>query len=251
MVIIVVKPWQARLIMGLAFALFLAAGYRFSEHAALTPATAPVTLDAPLFEVPGVEGMVSLAINVDWGGSEIPAMLQALDAHDARATFFLTGSWVEKNRQLARALVERGHEVGNHGRQHDYPRRLGEAALVEHIEGNARLLEELVGQVSKLYAPPYGEWDRRIVRQAARLGHLTVMWTIDTIDWQDPAPEQIVQRVLPRVKGGHIILMHPRPNTVAALPGLLQGLRAKGLQAVTLSTMLARSGKADLAGSAR
>jgi peptidoglycan/xylan/chitin deacetylase (PgdA/CDA1 family) len=244
MVIIVVKPWQARLIMGFAFALFLAAGYRFSEEAALTPAMAPPDSDAPLFEVPGVEGMVSLAINVDWGSEDLPAMLQELEAHGAKAIFFLTGNWVEKNGELARTLVEKGHEVGNHGRQHDYPRRLSDAALVEHIAGNSRFLEEAVGRVSKLYAPPYGEWDRRIVRQAARSGHLTVMWTIDTLDWKDPTPEQIKQRVLPKVRAGSIILMHPRPNTVAALPGLLEGLKAKGLAAVTLSTMLAASGRA-------
>lgn len=241
MIIVVIKPWQARLIMALAFALFLAGGYRLSEHASMAPVSGRVGLGVPLFEVPGVKNMVSLAVNVDWGAEEIPAILDLFQQYGVKATFFLTGRWAKEHSELARAIAEAGHEIGNHGLTHAHPKQLGADALTEHVAENQSLLEGIVGGVSRLYAPPYGEWDRRIVRHVSGMGYHTVLWTLDTIDWQDPPPAKIVERVVPKARGGSIILMHPRPNTVAALPDLLRGLEQRGLQAVTISTMLAAS----------
>jgi len=96
----------------------------------------------------------------------------------------------------------------------------------------------LACKVGQLYAPPYGEWDRRVVRQAADLGFHTTLWTLDTRDWQDPDAATIVARVVPKAASGSIVLMHPKPNTVAALPAILDGLTAKGLRAVPLTEML-------------
>lgn len=245
MMIVVIKPWQARLLMGLAFALFLAGGYRLSDQAVVSTLSEPPPLDAPLFAVPGEHRMVALTVNVDWGGEQIPSMLTILDQYHAKATFFLTGKWADANRDLARTLVQRGHEVANHGRSHAHPKQLSDQALSDHIAGNTALLGQIVGKVSMLYAPPYGEWDRRIVRRAAQLGNYTVLWTIDTVDWQDPSPATIVNRVVPKAKPGSIVLMHPKPNTVAALPLMLQGLQAKGLQPVTLSELLTAADAKD------
>ncbi|MGI6082006.1 MAG: polysaccharide deacetylase family protein [Limnochordia bacterium] len=241
MKVILIRPWQARLIMALAFALFLAGGYHLAVPSPMMPALGPPPKDEPLFSVPNAEGLVGLAVNVDWGSDHLPSMLDQFRQADAKVTFFLTGRWAEQNTELARLLVEDGHEVGNHGLSHVHPKQLDERQLAEHIEKNQQVLESIVGKVSQLYAPPYGEWDRRLVRQVAALGYRTVLWTLDTIDWQDPPPERILQRVLPKVQSGHIILMHPTATTVRALPQLLRGLEEKGLRAVTLSTMLAAS----------
>ena len=239
--VIFIRPWQARLIMALAFAMFLAGSYHLATPQLMTPTLGPPPKDEPLFAVPNAEGMVGLAVNVDWGSEQLPAMLAHFRQAGAKVTFFLTGRWAEQNTELARLLAEEGHEVGNHGLSHVHPKQLDERQLTEHITKNQQVLESIVGQVSKLYAPPYGEWDRRIVRVAAALGYRTVLWTLDTIDWQDPPPERILQRVLPKVQSGSIVLMHPTASTVSALPQLLRGLEEKGLRAVTLSTMLAAS----------
>lgn len=238
MIVVVIKPWQARLIMALSFALFLAGGYHLADQASIISVLGPPPLHEPLFRIPAAQGMVALAINVDWGGDQIPLMLALFRETGARVTFFLTGRWADENQDLARLLAEEGHEVGNHGFTHTHPKQLTNQQLAEHITKNQEHLAQIVGQVSRLYAPPYGEWDQRIVREAATLGYRTVLWTLDTVDWQDPSPHQILQRVLPKVQSGSIILMHPKANTVAALPELMRGLEEKGLRAVTISTML-------------
>jgi len=240
MTIIVIKPWQARLLLGLAFATFVAAGYHLSMQNVVPVTGGPPPVNAPLFEVAGAAGMVALTVNVDWGEEEIPALLEVLDKHQAKATFFLTGTWARKNAELVAEIARRGHEIANHGTSHVHPRRLSNQELMAHILDNHEELQKLSGgRVARLYAPPYGEWDRRIVEQAAKLGFRTVLWTIDTRDWQDPPAATIVNRVIPKAVAGTIILMHPKPNTVAALPSILTGLEVKGLRAVTLSEMLA------------
>ena len=65
-----------------------------------------------------------------------------------------------------------------------------------------------------------------------------VLWSLDTIDWQHPSPSTIRQRILSRVQPGDIILMHPTAETVQVLPEMIAGIRAKGLQLVTLNQLL-------------
>jgi peptidoglycan/xylan/chitin deacetylase (PgdA/CDA1 family) len=249
MMIVVIKPWQAHMLLGLLFAIFLAGGYHIAQSMTLATVSGPPVLDQPVFEISGAGNLIALCINVDWGTEEIPSMLDIFDNYHAQVTFFLTGSWLEKNQELARQMVARGHEVANHGAAHAHPKQLSDQALVKHMADSAELIRRILGKETRLYAPPYGEWDRRIVQTAAKLGYYTILWTLDTIDWQDPSAATIVQRIVPKAKGGSIVLMHPRPNSVSALPQMLEGLQAKGLKAVTLSTMMEASRANTTAGS--
>jgi len=195
--------------------------------------------DQPVREVPSAGKAVALTVNVDWGNEELVQMLDVLDQHGVKATFFLTGRWAKLFPELAREIAARGHEIGNHGLSHAHPTQLGRDALVELIQGNVPVLREAAGvEPVPLFAPPYGEQDARVVRTAAELGHWTTLWTLDTIDWQEPPPETIVERVVPRARDGAIVLMHPKPQTVAALPRIIAGLREKGYRLVPLWQMM-------------
>jgi len=184
---------------------------------------------------------VSFAINVDWGQEVLPAMFDVLRDHDVKGTFFVTGRWARLYPDLVRQMVQAGHEVANHGMQHHHPKELGDWELTMLLLENHRLLTSLVGKPALLFAPPYGEVDRRIVQTARNLGYRTVMWTIDTIDWQEPSVETTMQRVLSKVQNGAIVLMHPKPNTVKALPGIIEGLRRQNFQIVPVGKLLEES----------
>ncbi len=198
----------------------------------------------PVFEVPAARGMMSLAINVDWGEEYLPAMLGILASHGVRATFFPTGRWAEKFPELVTRIHQAGHELGNHGYAHDHPTQLSEGQLAASLERTAAVLERVTGTRPRLYAPPYGEWDERVVRHAAALGYRTILWTLDTIDWQRPPAEKILQRILPRARSGAIVLMHPTEPTVAALPALISGLQAAGFRLVPVGELLEAGGLA-------
>lgn len=213
---------------------------RKSTAAALPASTIP---EGAVFEVPGARGMAAFAVNVDWGEEHIPALLELFRASDVRVTFFVTGRWAERHPTLLRQMAEGGHEIGNHGLSHAHPKQLTQTELAAHILDNQAVLDRLTGgRTARLYAPPYGEWDARIVGRALELGFHTVLWTLDTIDWQDPKPETIVQRIAPKLGEGYIVLMHPRQNTVSALPQLIAAAREKGLRLVPVGEMLDAAG---------
>ena len=107
------------------------------------------------------------------------------------------------------------------------------------IVENNQLLAEVIGtEPAKLFAPPYGEFNDQIVAVAGNLGYRTIMWTIDTIDWQRPAPEVIVRRVVDKIKPGAIILIHPTVPTVQALGRIIDTLQGQGYSLVTVSALL-------------
>lgn len=202
-------------------------------------AVQPLTLDRPVRQVPQATGMMALTINVDWGNEVIPDMLTVLEEKGVRATFFLTGRWAARFPEMARMIAERGHEIGNHGQSHAHPTQLSAEALRQHIAGNVAVLREAIGREPvPLYAPPYGEQNERVVAAAKEQGHWTTLWTLDTIDWQDPAPSTIVQRIVPRAADGAIVLMHPKPQSLEALPAIIDGVRAAGFEWIPLYEMI-------------
>ena len=185
---------------------------------------------------------VALAFNVDWGQEHLGTILDELDRHRVRGTFFLTGRWARQFPEMARQIARRGHEIGNHGMDHLHPKELSDQQLRRLILDAEKLLESITSQRPRLFAPPYGEVDGRIVAIAAELGYYTVMWTVDTLDWQRPPPQAIVERVSERLVNGSIILMHPTEPTAQALPRVLQILKERGLQPVTVGHLAAELG---------
>lgn len=236
-----------RMAAALFLAAFFAGVFAARPDQRGSPVTAPaqsgvfpqLRIDRPVREVPPAGKVMALTVNVDWGNDELVEMLDILDRYQVKATFFLTGRWARSFPELAREIASRGHEIGNHGLSHAHPTRLGREELVELIQGNVDVLKEAAGVTPvPLFAPPYGEQDARVVRTAAELGHWTTLWTLDTIDWQNPPPDTIVARVVPRARDGAIVLMHPKPQTVAALARIITGLQEKGYRLVPLWRMM-------------
>lgn len=171
---------------------------------------------------------VSIAINVDWGTEHLPSMLRILAGKGVKATFFLTGTWTEANPAVAREIAAQGHEIGNHGYEHLHPNALSTQEIDLMIMKNHTLLRTVTGRTARLFAPPYGEYDEEVLARASALGYRLIMWSLDTVDWQKPPPEVIVERVVPRAHNGAIILMHPTAQTLEALPEMISRLRAAG-----------------------
>ena len=194
---------------------------------------------AAVYRVATTTPAVALAINVVWGTEYVPRLLAELERAHARATFFLGGAWAAAHPTVVQQLVAAGMEIGNHGYAHRHQSLLSFDANVEEITRASRAIETAGAPRPTLFAPPYGEYNRTVLEAAAALHLTTVMWTIDTIDWRPSStPDLITSRVLSRAQPGAIILMHPTDRTVEALPRILSGLGARGLKAVTVTTLL-------------
>ena len=182
---------------------------------------------------------VSLMFNVDWGEECIPSLLEILEEHGVKATFFPTGIWAKEHSDLLRQIIAKGHEVGNHGGSHVHVEHLPKEEFQAVIrDGEKMILEAASVAPSKLFAPPYGEWSDLTVEYATEIGYQTILWTVDTVDWRKPAPEAIWKRALAGAKPGALILMHPTEPTVEALPHIIAGLKEKGLTPVTVSQLV-------------
>lgn len=183
---------------------------------------------------------VALTINVDWGEDYLPGILESLARKNVKATFFITGRWAEKNPDLLKKIEEMGHELGNHGFRHYHPKKLSNQGIIDLIKNNEEVIYSLTNRRTELFAPPYGEVDKRITEIAESIGYKTIMWSADTVDWQRPAPEIIVQRALNKIGDGGIILMHPTAPSLLALPEIIDGIRKKDYNFVTISQLIQR-----------
>ena len=181
---------------------------------------------------------VSLTFNVYEGTQVVKQILDILDEHGAKATFFIGGSWADDNIDCVREIYSRGHELGSHGYFHKDHSKMTYEANLEEIRPSIKLLEMICGQKMTLFAPPSGAFSENTLDACGELGLKVIMWSRDTIDWRDKEVSLIVNRATLNLKGGEIILMHPKEQTVKALPTILNYIRENGLVADTVSRNL-------------
>ncbi len=181
---------------------------------------------------------VSLMFNVYWGTEEVYGILDVLGEYGAKATFFLGGSWADDNVPCVREIVSRGHEIGSHGYFHRDHSKLDLKENREEIGTSVEFLALASGQPIRLFAPPSGAYSDETVDAAESLGLRTVMWSRDTVDWRDKDEALCYSRATAGVGGGELILMHPMPHTLKALPRILKYYQAHGLSTITVSENL-------------
>jgi peptidoglycan-N-acetylglucosamine deacetylase len=185
--------------------------------------------------------MVSFIINVAWGNEYLSEILATLKRHHVSATFFLEGRWVQKNPELAKMIVDAGHEVGNHSYSHPNMKVISAGKIEEEISKTNEVIKATTGKEVQWFAPPSGSYRDEVVRIAANHKMGTIMWSVDTIDWQKPTPDVLVNRVLGKVHNGAIILMHPTASTAQSLDRLITEIKAKKLQINTITEMLSEN----------
>ncbi|QSF42889.1 polysaccharide deacetylase family protein [Paenibacillus tianjinensis] len=192
----------------------------------------------PIYRGNPAKPMVSLMINVAWGNQYIEPMLDILDEEKVKVTFFLDGSWLSKNKELAAEMLKRGHEMENHAYTHPNMSTLSRARATAEIQKTQILLKESLGVTNQWFAPPSGDFDQETVDIAASLGLKTVLWTLDTVDWRNPSPESVIAKISAKTEPGTLILMHPTASSSKALKGMIRAIRAKDLQLGTVSQTL-------------
>jgi len=181
----------------------------------------------------------------DW----TPAILDILKEHGVKAVFFVVGKNAELYPDLLRRIADEGHEIGNHSFTHANLRELPESLAKLELNATQRLIESLVGRSTALFRPPFHAdahpsdvEDLKPIRVAQSLGYMTVLENIDPCDWQEPSPEELLQRVKDRRSDGNIILLHDsggdRSSTVAALPMILDYLKERGDEVVPIGELV-------------
>lgn len=183
-------------------------------------------------------GEVALTFNIYEATANVLKILDALDDYEAKATFFIGGSWADDNVDCVREIYKRGHEIGSHGYFHKDHSKMNYEQNLEEIRPSVRLLEMICSSEVKLFAPPSGAFCESTLSACEFLEMKVIMWSRDTIDWRDKDVNTVINRATDGLKAGEFILMHPKDWTVQALPEILKYIRDSGLTAATVSQCL-------------
>ena len=193
----------------------------------------------------------AVALTFDDGPSaETAEILDVLAAHNLKATFFMLGRQVELFPEIARRVIDEGHEVGNHSHSHPiYLFRSGNETR-NQLERAQETITRVTGARPRFARPPCGVRTPAYFAAARRLGLRTVQWSVAGFDWKQITAGEIARRVLRDVEPGSVILLHDgnsgrkrnQTATVAALPLIIKGLQDRRLNVVPLSQMLPSQG---------
>ena len=181
---------------------------------------------------------VSLMFNVYWGTQEVYRILDTLEAHGAKATFFIGGCWADDNVDCLRTIYASGHEIGNHGYFHKAHDKLSLEQNRKEIADCNRFIELAIGNAPTLFAPPSGAYGNDTLLACKDLGMKTILWSRDTIDWRDKNASIIYTRATKNVRGGEFVLMHPMEATADALGDILKYYKKQSLSVITVSENL-------------
>lgn len=209
----------------LATALLLVAGLATTASADGSAGQA----DRPFADCPN--GYVGLTFDDGPNPASTQALLSALQAGGARATFFIWGQHAQQYPDLLRAEAAAGMWIGNHTWSHPYLTQIGEPNAYNEIAQTQSIIQQTIGQTPTLFRPPYGDTNAQVRSDAQQLGLTAeVLWNVDSQDWNGASTRQIVQAAS-TMQNGSIILMHDGgyQTTVAAVPQILSDLAARGL----------------------
>lgn len=193
----------------------------------------------PIYKVERDDRKLSISFDATWGADQTGELLEILDEHGVKTTFFLAGYWAEKYPEHVQQIVARGHEVGNHSYEHPHMNSLTREQIKNDLLRNHNLLKELTGTDPFLFRPPFGEYSNKVIEVAEELGYFTIQWSIDSLDWKDVSADFMVQRIMERAGPGEIILFHNAgKHTPEAVRRLLPKLKAAGYEIVPISELI-------------
>ena len=232
-----VYPHLRQIALALAFCLLTGCYAMMPPESAATSVLA-AKKELPVYSVERDDHVIAVTFDASWGADNTPKLLDILDEYDAKCTFFLVGLWVDKYPDMVQAIVERGHEIGNHSATHPHMSKLSESKMLEELRMMSDKVEKLTGVRPTLFRPPYGDYNNSVIRTVRNAGYEAVQWSVDSLDWKNISPQDMIRRA-GKVGKGDIILFHNDSQYLLdALPTLLQSYKEQGLQMVKVSDIL-------------
>ena len=184
------------------------------------------------------------AVALTFHGAGDPALaeriLSSAEKSGAHVTVLAVGTWLEQYTGVADRILRGGHELGNHTLHHRPMRLMDESTAYAEIIGGQRLVHRHATGPTWFRPSGTPHATPHILAAAGRAGYRTSLsFDVDPADYTDPGAAAVVSRVLASVKAGSIVSLHlGHAGTATALPTILDGLKARGLSAVTVSALL-------------
>ncbi|MER6537090.1 polysaccharide deacetylase family protein [Streptomyces sp. 900105755] len=206
-----------------------------------SPSASPTLLPFQVTHGPRTAASVALTFHGQGDPALADQLLGTAEQHGAHLTVLAVGSWLDAYPTMARRILDAGHDLGNHTQRHVSINAMAEADARKEITDCAERLRRLTGSIGTWFRPSRAPTASPLVaRLAAEAGYPHVLsYDVDSLDYTRPGASAITRKVLAEVTGGSVVSMHfGYPDTVAALPAVLQELHRRGLRAVTTTELL-------------
>ena len=187
-------------------------------------------ISAPLFSdvlwrMPDAERTAYLTFDDGPNPELTHRIADALERFDARGTFFLLGSKVERRPELVERLADSGHAIGNHTYSHPDPWRTAPETLVDELDRTNRILEDVIRAPVTWMRPPYGHLTRAQRRWCTERGRTLVMWDLAPGDYLNRVSQAHVEQHVARyLRGGSIVVLHDNRKAASVTPAALERL---------------------------
>ncbi|MDK8483384.1 polysaccharide deacetylase family protein [Corynebacterium sp. MSK105] len=188
----------------------------------------------------GVDCANCVAITYDDGpGAETNRLLDKLKAKNAHASFMVLAPSAEQHPELLKRMKAEGHTIGNHTKSHRQLNTLSYDQVSQEIDAGNAAITKATGQGTRWVRPPYGATNATVDQATRDKGVSQALWDVDTMDWKDRNSDHVCSAAVQGARAGSIVLMHDiHPTTVDAADCVIDGLRAKGLEPVSLDRLL-------------
>lgn len=193
-----------------------------------------------LRSVPAAGKKVALTFDDGPSSKYTADYLRVLRENNVKATFFPIGRHIKSNANLAALIAGEGHEIGNHTYDHPNLKRQNKDSIRQQISRTSDLLNQRIQQEITLVRPPGGNYGPELEAVAAEMNMRVALWSVDPKDWEkNRTHKEIIANIKNHIGPGSIILLHEgKPETLKALPILINDLRQDGWEFVTVSELV-------------
>jgi peptidoglycan-N-acetylglucosamine deacetylase len=194
-------------------------------------------------------GSKKVALTYDDGPND-PYTLQLLEVlarHNVKATFFMIGEFVCQRPEIARAVLEAGHAIGNHTFSHPLLIFKSASSIRRQLADCQGAMQDALGVSATIFRPPFGGRRPEVFRIARKLGLQPIMWNVTGYDWNAKSVDEIERKVTRQMRGGDVILLHDgghlemgtdRSHTVAVTDRIIRRYQQQGREFVTIPQMM-------------
>ena len=193
----------------------------------------------PIYSVQTDEKKIAITFDAAWSAEDTDQLITILKKHNAKATIFAVGDWVEKNPQAVKKLHKNGHEMANHSDTHAAFSKISREEIKQEILNCNKKIEAITGVSTKLVRAPSGDYDNKSIEVSEALRMKMIQWDCDSLDYQKLSVEEMYNRIINKVQNGSILLFHNGvENTPEALDKILTKLKTDGYEFVTVSELI-------------
>lgn len=194
--------------------------------------------EIPIYSVERNDKKIALTFNSAWGDEDIPKILDVLDKHKVKATFFVVGTWAEKYPESLKKISDSGHEIAGHSYNHAHYKKMNYQEIIKDLEKCDMAIEDVIKKDISLFRGGYGEYSDDVLRAARATGRTYIQWSVDSIDYNAKNSSEIINRVTKKTSSGDIILMHTGTDFTAESLDELLTVLSQNFQLVTVSDLI-------------